>query len=201
MGAILKNYSDKKIKFVEEEVYYYNKRQTDYFAIAKDDKQRLTIDSWLRCRDAVHSTLSKSKKKDRFLFCHEINKEKNIAAFIQFIERKLELKTLTLFEPTQFEDVICVRPSKWWMERAMKRSLFTILIRAGKYFKRNKNNLADVVEQGTYLTNTSYAFYRFLDGYTRYTGNITGWYNQFYYNGLKHEQPDIKKVEELLVKP
>lgn len=199
MALKLKNFSDSKFDFEELNLSYYNTRRSGSFALlAGKKKAKGTVSGWMKCRDAFQT---ESYRIDKFLYCSEKTRLKNIAAFIQHIEDKLDVTPKTEFGPTNQEDVVWVKPSRWWTNFSMRRSLFTILLRAGKKFNRKTFNVPDVIEGQVYLKNTAYAVNWFLEGNTSYRGKMTGWYNQFYYGAMSGKAPSQKKVRELLVKP
>lgn len=161
------------------------------FSKAKKFKDnRYEINRWYDCRDLFQSHLYKSKL---FFFAHEVGEGKHVASFIEKIEELLEISTRSEFGPTQRKTILWISPSKWWTVKPMSRSLFTVLLRAGRHY--NKDNFESVIENELYLKNTRYAFDRFLAGNTTYTGKRRGWYRQFY-----EDKPSIEEIDRLLVK-
>jgi hypothetical protein len=89
-----------------------------------------------------------------------------------------------------------IKPSKWWLKYGMRRSLFTILLRAGLVYVVAKENFDEAVNGEKYLSMTKYAFSRFLSGFTKYTGHKRGWHRQFC-----QMRPTADEIDELLIKP
>jgi len=164
------------------------------FARAKkvvDEKHNIM--HWYYCRDVFHSLLYNLKI---FFFCSGKHNGKSVASFIDKIETKLKIFPRSQIGPTQKKSIIWIKPSAWWHKYAMRRSLFTILLRAGIHYSAKKDNVEACIKSEKYLDQTSYAFKRFLKGYTKYTGFKRGWYRQFYLMS-----PTRKQVNELLAKP
>lgn len=156
---------------------------------------------WLYCREYFQD---ESQGIRRFLFCHKSNRCKNIAAFIDKIEEKLNLKHRSIIGPTQRYNISWIRVSPWWTNTSMKRSLFTALIRCGQNYFYKENNFEEALFSVLYTKHTEYAVRRFLEGHTRYTGKKKGWYNQFRWGGgtsVDPMMPSRELVDKLLVKP
>jgi hypothetical protein len=155
---------------------------------------------WMFCRDHLQR-----HKINRFIYA--TSDHKPVAAFIQKIEDQLKLGERTQFGPTQVDLAMWIKPAKFWLEYAMRRSLFTALIRAGNNYNRKEDNFEEALWSEDYLKDTKYAVQRFLNGYTRYTGKKSGWHNQFYANGTFEwdvtapPPPTLAKINELLVRP
>lgn len=161
----------------------------------------LVAKEWLYCREYFQD---ESNGIRRMLFCHSSHRCKNIAAFINIIENKLDLAEKTIIGPTQRYNVSWIKLSSWWSKTSMKRSFFTILLRCGVHYKIKENNFEDALFSVVYTRHTEYAVKRFMDGYTRYTGKKKGWYNQFYWGGgnkWNFTTPDSNEVNKLLVLP
>lgn len=134
------------------------------------------------CREEFHS-LYKSGK-----MCFVVEKKRSdlvmrrIAAFIEKIETKLNLKQKerTKIGPTNIPSIIWVHVSKWWSSCKMRRSLFTILLRVAQNYRLKIDNFEHTLRSHLYLSQTQKAVNWFLEGNTVYTGNVDGWYSQFY---------------------
>jgi hypothetical protein len=155
-------------------------------------KDRYKIDHWLYCRELFHNHLFNLKL---FFYAHARGKGAVTASFIAEVEEILDVQPRSEMGPTQQKMVMWIKPSKWWTSRGMRRSLFTILLRAGKTYKPAKNNIEEVVTSDKYLEGTSKAFFRFLEGYTKYTGHKRGWYRQFC-----QLKPSDEMIEKLLIR-
>ena len=161
----------------------------------------LVAKEWLYCREYFQEESSGIR---RMLFCHTAHRCKNIAAFVSQLENKLGIEEKTIIGPTQRYNISWIRLSPWWSSTSMKRSLFTIFLRCGVFYKIKDNNFEDAVFSSIYTRNTRYAVQRFLEGNTRYTGKKSGWYNQFFWGGGNKANPKKlteQDVDKLLVLP
>ena len=126
--------------------------------------------TWYGCREAFHRYINKRKQ---FLFAG-----RNCANTIRPIERALNIpnkeraKIVEVREGIYFVDI-----TGFWSDENMRRSLFTILCKYG----RNHH----------YIQDTKYAFDRFMNGHTHYTGRSGGWYRTF--------RTNYDRIDELLV--
>jgi hypothetical protein len=156
---------------------------------------------WLRCREYFQD---ESQGIRRFLFCHKPNKSKHIAAFMHGVEGRLGLFTRSVVGPTQRHNISWIRSSPWWTSTSMKRSLFTILLRCGQNYHPKIDDFDDALFSDLYTKHTEFAVRRFMDGYTKYTGQRRGWYNQFRWESGTIDEPKMpskQKIERLLVLP
>lgn len=161
-------------------------------------KKNWEVQKWITCRDNFQADPMNIKK---FLFVSGYNNGMNVIAFIDRVEVILGLSQITLMGLTQRKDVIWIQPTSWWTKYAMRRSLFTILLRAGRGYKRSKDNFNEALFSVIYTERTKYATERFLNGYTRYTGKVSGWYNQFYWNTIHLGDNEVRqRANRLLVK-
>lgn len=138
---------------------------------------RYEAGTWHRCREVWHNYL---KNLNLFFYSHDTGKTRAIAAFMGKIETILDIHPRSHFGPTQRKTICWVEPSAWWTRLAMRRSLFTILLRAGHSYKIDDDNFEQALYSHRYAEETWYAVQRFLAGNTTYTGRRRGWYNQFY---------------------
>lgn len=161
----------------------------------------LVAREWLFCREYFQDESTGIK---RMLFCHTKHRCKNIASFISIIEDKLQIKEKTTIGPTQRYNISWINVSDWWTKTSMKRSLFTILLRCGVFYKPKEENFEKALMSSVYTRHTEYAVRRFLSGATKYTGKKKGWYNQFYWGGGNKvfcKRPSDKEVDNLLIYP
>jgi hypothetical protein len=157
----------------------------------RDDKYR--AGEWYYCRELFHRQL---RNLNLFFFSHDSEKGCCIAAFMQRVEDLLDVQPRSDFGPTQRKTIMWVEPSRWWTAKAMRRSLFTILLRAGSEYSPEKDNFDEALFSDPYTMSTKYAVNRFLDGNTIYIGKKYGWYKQFYEN-----RPTKEEIDSLLVPP
>lgn len=164
------------------------------FCKPKDiDGDRYKVGQWYYCRDLFHSQLY---NLNLFFFSHDSARGYCVAAFMRKVEEKLNVEPKSEFGPTQRKTIMWVKPSRWWTGRAMRRSLFTILLRAGCQYFPNKDNFEEALFSDPYAMSTKYAVQRFFAGNTAYTGRSRGWYRQFYEN-----KPTEKEIDVFLVRP
>jgi hypothetical protein len=155
--------------------------------------ERHKVDNWFYCRDIFHGILWNLKI---FFFSHPKGKGRRVAAFMQKIEEIIDVQPRSEYGPTQIMTFMWIRPSVWWTKYGMRRSLFTILLRAGLNYIPSKDNFKEAARSEKYLGKTPYAFERFISGFTKYAGHKHGWYKQFC-----DMQPTDEEVNKLLVKP
>lgn len=150
------------------------------------------IRQWYKCRDLWHTKMG---QPDVFFLAHEYGKSKNIIQFMKIIEDKLNLKDKSQYGFTQKKFIIYIKPSKWWLQKAIKKSLYTLFLRCGSKYIPSKNNFTDALYSEKYICETKYAVERFLNGYTNYNGRTRGWHNQFFLR-----KPSISQTNKLLTR-
>lgn len=153
---------------------------------------RHLIDYWFFCREVFHHLVH---KQGIFFFSTKNGGHKSVAQFMEKIETMLDARPRSAFGPTQRKNIMWVEPSGWWMRFAMRRSLFTILLRAGNSYSKS-SGIDGALASDRYLRDTEYAVRRFLAGHTRYKGRKRGWHKQFFCAG-----PSSDEVDLLLVRP
>lgn len=172
------------------------------FSKPKDmEGDRYKVGQWYFCRDLFHGQLYNCSL---FFFSHDTTKGHCVAAFMRMVEQMLDVQPRSEFGPTQRKTIMWVKPSRWWTVRAMRRSLFTILLRAGNQYAPIKNNFTEALFSDPYTLGTHYATMRFFAGHTVYTGKKRGWFNQFRTTaGSFGAEPQLtnSEIDKLLVKP
>lgn len=154
---------------------------------------RYKVSQWNYCRDLFHGQLY---NLNLFFFSHRISKGRSIAEFMRKIESQLNVYPLSKYGPTQRKTIMWIKPSRWWTVRAMRRSLFTILLRAGSGYSYTKDDFEEALYGEPYLFETQQAVRRFMSGFTVYTGKKRGWRRQFHEEHLSDEM-----IDSLLIKP
>lgn len=165
-------------------------------------KKKLFAKGFHGCRESFHYQCIKNK---RMLFCSKFSGEEtvdvrnNVIKFMNFVEDKLNVKSEFYF--TDKKNIIYIKFHKFWMKQAMRKSLFTALLKAAQYFRAEVAEATGIQEEFDravnkiyYLSGTRKALDLFLSGHTKYTGGICGWYNAF---SKPHQ---IAKLEKLLIK-
>ena len=102
------------------------------FSIYPPEDDRYFGSYWDTCREQF----AKKFLEHSFGFFLSTN-ENTIAVpvFISSCENLLQLNKKTIFFETDMKNVIFLRPSQFWMDCYMKRSLFTLLCRIGIFYK------------------------------------------------------------------
>ncbi len=159
------------------------------FGVVKESNLvTIRLSNWIYCREYFHEV---SRGVKNMCFYGTPGFAEKTCAFIDKIEKKIKIPRKTVIGPTQLLNIIWIKPSSWWTKTSMRRSFFTILLRAGANYK---DDAEDTLYQYHLANNTRYAVKRFLSGYTRYTGRKTGWHRQF-------AQISKSETHELLIKP
>lgn len=146
------------------------------------------VNGWFDCRELWHSQLY---NLNLFFYTHKIGTGKDIAIFLSKVEDILKLKNRSNFGPTQRKTIMWIEPSKWWTKPAMRRSLFTVLLRSAVNYSHSKDNFEEALYSNYYASKTRGAIDWFLKGNTVYTGKKTGWFKQF-------SEPHTQSLAKLL---
>lgn len=125
--------------------------------------------NWLHCRENF-SKIFKFNDAGLF-FSHEPGEENRISAFIEktediLIRAALQNINKSKFYKTNLNFAMWVEPSSFWMGCAMKRSLFTLLLRCGCNY--DYNNYEKALYSIDYCQSTKRAIQRFLYGFTEF---------------------------------
>jgi hypothetical protein len=198
MSRIMNEVTQKPVKSFSEVLYVDTHYQADIGGFCKPhaiEDNRHKLFQWYYCRDLFHNHLY---NLPLFFFSHHCGQGQCVAAFLGQIEAMVDTCPRSAFGPTQRKNITWVRPSRWWTKPSMRRSLFTILMRAGCHYSLSKNNFSEALFTEHYASTTSYAINRFLAGNTVYTGRKRGWVRQF--SEVK-EPVCPSAVDQLLVSP
>jgi len=124
---------------------------------------------WTGCRERFSAFF----KKDvvGIYFSVEASQGYRVASFIKKIESVLDLELKSVFHETNFNYVIYIRPSQFWMSCDVRRSLLTIFLRQGLQYCLPADNFDDALFGQTSITHdyaaaTKPAIMRFLFGFT-----------------------------------
>jgi hypothetical protein len=140
-----------------------------------------------------------------FYFKHPTDRGVDVASFIKKTEIVLKQTEFSEFALTNRRQILWVEPTMFWKSCRMKRSLFTILLRAGMTYDPRQDNYEHALLTEAYLLATQHAVMRFLFGFTKYVGpsmdNEEG--STYEYRGWKHifEAKDETTVKSWLVSP
>lgn len=120
------------------------------------------------CRERFAAHFKESTSS--LFFKHPADRGENIAAFILRTEQILKEEEKSQFAMTNWNTVLSVEPSNFWRACPMRRSFFTILLRAGMNYDFTRNNYEDSLFSERYVVPTRRAVMRFLFGFTKYVG-------------------------------
>jgi hypothetical protein len=123
---------------------------------------------WENCRERFAKTFTACTTG--FYFKHEPGQSPGVAGFIFKTESILKLADYSRFAETNRASVMWAEPAQFWKECQMRRSLLTILLRAGMVYEPEKDNYEEALFRQEYVVPTKRAVLRFLFGFTKYLG-------------------------------
>ena len=137
-----------------------------------------------------------------FFFTHPSSKGYSVAAFLNKTEIVLKQSKFSQYSMTNRDTILWIEPSVFWKECRMKRSLLTILIRAGMMYDPRRDNYEEALFTENLIKPTRLAVMRFLYGFTKYIGPTIENQNVETY-GWKHifENHGEQYVKNCLVSP
>lgn len=170
-----------------------------YFCIY-DPKSPDKVVYWDGCREVFARNFKNNSYG--FFFVVPENKINSSQNFLEMCETVIDLKNKTKFFKTIRKEIVLIKPSLFWMDCDIKRSLFTLLCRIS-LFHKNTSSWEDTMfgEKFTEIDKkinsnkedvlkTKNAIIRFFLGYTHFTGKIYqredvgplkhGWVQEFY---------------------
>ena len=167
-------------------------------------------DKWFHCRDTffpifksstegIYFSTTVQKLEESKIIISTFKIMETVPHFINRLEVLLELeeKKMSVFYPTPKPLIFFVRMSDFWKSCPARRSLYTILLRSGLKYDKQKDNFDEAMYSDPYAATTKLAVQRFLFGFVDYNQkgnpNFTGWKNCF-------EGVDFKKTINLLGK-
>lgn len=141
-------------------------------------------------------------------------KENTVALFVktnsnsqtaEFIWRTEDIlgQQKSAFAKTNIDSILWVRPTDFWKLCPMRRSLFTILLRAGNEYKEESDNYEEALFSNPLAKVCQRSIMRFLFGFTDYVGPVPpqsgavimrGWVTVF-------SRKDDSYIRDKLVKP
>jgi hypothetical protein len=126
-----------------------------------------------------------------------------VAAFLAKTEAVLDLADRSTYACTNWPTITWVGPTRFWMACELRRSLLTILLRAGMLFEPDRDNYEEALFRADYVRPTKAAVMRFLFGFTEYVGppivqpspiHVRGWRAVF-------DGQSVEAVKRMLVRP
>lgn len=167
--------------------------------------------TWHKCREQFAPFWK--PEVDGFFFSHESGHltRQGIADFVCRAEKVLELEGESTFSPTTIPTISWVEPHGFWKQCFMRRSLFTVLLRAGRQYKIDLDNFEEALYSEKYLNETKTAVMRFLFGFTTFNvtaartivnhsldpnSSISGWYSVFCGRTESHVKAMLTKQDK-----
>ena len=114
--------------------------------------------------------------------------------------------------PTEYPNITWIKLSQFWLNDKMRKSFFTILLRAARHFNSQADDLEKEFERALfkddqgYFNKTKPAVERFMKGFTKYVGSKGMWYTAMFFDTSANSSDDTRPVsgqrlKKLLVKP
>ena len=141
---------------------------------------------WWDCRELFQEDFT--KRTETILFAHKSGHYQRIQSFISTAEELLDVASSEV-GPTQRKTISYIIPSDFWTQCPIRRSFFSILLRASVRFT---GDFDAALYKNMYVASTRLAVERFFGGHKTYNGRQTGWCDQF-------RGKSIKQVRRLLV--
>ncbi len=120
------------------------------------------------CRERFARSFFLSTKG--FYFKHKTGDSRNVATFVSKTERILNIRKRSKFSETNRDSILWFEPCYFWKSCRMRRSLLTILLRAGTLYDLETDNYEEALFKHPYLVSTKQAVMRFMYGFTKYVG-------------------------------
>lgn len=135
-------------------------------------------------------------------FKHEPERGEDVAAFLLKTEDIVGVEK-SRFSKTNHNTILWIEHSSFWKSCSMRRSLLTILLRAGILYDRHKDNYEDVLFSQEFVKVTKKAVMRFLFGFTKYVGPEIIGADTVIFQGWKSifEGKNETDIKSFLVKP
>lgn len=105
-----------------------------------------------------------------FFFKHPSDKGYSVATFLKKTEIILNQKEFSQFSLTNRDCLLWVEPSYFWKQCRMRRSLLTIMLRAGMVYDPKNDNYEEALFSEKHVRATRQSVMRFLFGFTSYEG-------------------------------
>jgi len=144
------------------------------FSVLERNKGIDAVWTWYSCRDVFHEDFPESNHIFIFHKGHSLMKLKK---FLNEVERQLNIDDMSTIYKTVRKTTSLIILSEFWQNH-MNFSLLTILLRYGIVNKKTLFNL-EKIKQCKMLEDTHEALRLFFEGRTEYSGDKSGWYEQF----------------------
>jgi len=127
---------------------------------------------WIACRDRF--TCYFTEDTEGFYFSHLPKDSEKISAFIFKTEVVLTVPH-SEFGDTNRDYITWITPSSFWKENFIRRSLLTLLLRAGAAYDPKTDNYELALYSNKWLQESKSAVMRFLFGFTEFTSASPTW--------------------------
>lgn len=138
-----------------------------------------------------------------FFLKHPSDKGYNVACFLRKTECVLQQTEFSSFSETNRDTILWIEPCAFWKECQMRRSLLTILVRAGMVYDFKNDNYEEALFKQEYASPTRLAIQRFLFGFTKYNGPLDNNTSTLERRGWKtvFQGKSISDIKTMLVCP
>lgn len=111
------------------------------------------------CKSLVHYHIDNLRNDDL---------SSSIEKFLNIVEKQLNLDKKSLVFKTDVPKVTAIRVAPFWLKNTLKRRLFLILVKEGKYFNEAAGLDGILADGRLYLCQVKNFFKLFLAGYTKF---------------------------------
>jgi hypothetical protein len=138
-----------------------------------------------------------------FYLTHPVNAGYSVATFLKKTEIILKQTQFSEYALTNRDTILWIEPSQFWMCCRMRRSLLTILVRAGMVYDPKKDNYEEALFSEKWAKPTRIAVMRFLFGFTKYVGPDIENQPQIESRGWRYvfDNPDEQHAKKCLIWP
>lgn len=137
--------------------------------------------SWGSCRDGFQ-IVQNSSLITGFCFTHPPTRGYHATCFLAKVEDKLGIQHSSYLS-TETNYITWVIPSPWWFTSEMRKSFYTLMLRAAYHYDQQRDNFDVAMHQIQYIRETKSAVDKFLAGYTVYDytpeDTCDHWFRQF----------------------
>ena len=168
---------------------------------------------WRKCREQFAKLFDENT--DGFFFSHPNGCGENIATFLskteEVIDASYPIKIRSKFCRTNMPYALWIMPSPFWKECSIRRSLMTILLRCGFFYRFDADNYEEALFSDDYAKVTKTAIQRFLFGHIHFVkddssflASKSGWRDLFAHKGVEEIRnkltlPNDSTVERTMV--
>ena len=136
---------------------------------------------WGSCRDGFQGT-NDNELIPGFCFTHAVRCGYDASCFLAKIESTLGIPN-SVYRLTEYNAITFIKPSPWWFSSIMRKSFFSLMLRAAYGYNAKTNNFEEALFGFNYTKETKTAVNKFLAGYTVYEyaprDSCDHWFRQF----------------------